>query len=231
MGFGGGMLYYSGETHVLGYDFLGSYAVQASPAGIPTLTYDLANHQLWSLGNAQGWASAANVTISHLVPVGHYGSNSLVAGVPLPLSESFLLPTGAGLFAGLGLIGVHTGEEFLLLDTDTGEVTRKPSPSLAAAPCKGPFFFGVIEHGSNGLMLVYVQADTDAVVRTRPADGATQVVLQGEMFADMCGLAVDIDASSWCFHVSEMSQFDNQNGQSWALCCMATFLAPGIQQN
>lgn len=220
--FGEGMLHYGGAALVLGYDFVGGYAVQRATVAIPTLTSDLADGRLWSLGDGQGLVQNEGTTVTHIVPI--EGQNQLQSGTPLALSDSFVLPAGAGLFAGFGKVGVHTGTELVLIDTGSGAVSRSPVDPIDAAACQGPFFSGVLEQHADGLRMTYVQANTDAVVRTRPSDGATQVVLQGSDFADMCGLAVNLAQNRWCFHLSEpSSEFDTQPNQSMALCCEAAF--------
>ena len=219
---GGGMLHYSGEAMVLGYDFVGGYAVTRSHVAIPTLTSDLADGQLWSLGDGQALVQNAGATVTQIVPI--EVQNQLEPGTPVTLSETFVLPAGSGLFAGFGKLGVHTGTELVLIETASGAITRTPSASLNGASCQGPFFSGVLEQHADGLRMAYVQASTDAVVRTRPSDGATQVILQGTDFADMCGFAIDLSNSRWCFHLAApSSQFDTQPGQSMAFCCGAAF--------
>jgi hypothetical protein len=225
--FGTGMLYYSGAALVLGYDFMGGYAVMRAPQAIPTLTSDLATGQLWALGDAAGLVQAAGATVTSLVPI--HDGNSLEPGTALALSEGFVLTAGSGLFSGHGRIGVHTGDSLLLLDTSSGQLIRQASPALQAAACQGPFYSGVLEQHADGLRLAYVQAGTHAVVRSRPADGVSQVILQGIDFADMCGLAVDLHNGRWCFHLAEPStQFDTQPGQSMAFCCQAAFRLEGL---
>jgi len=220
--FGAGLLHYSGAALVLGYDFVGGYATVRSPVSIPTLTSDLASGNLWSLGDAQGLVQTGGTTVSNIVPL--VASNQIQPGTPIALSEDFVLPNGSGLFAGHGRIGVHTGDELVLIDTETAAVTRLAAPALNAAACQGPFYSGILEQHADGPRLTYVQAGTDAVVRTRVSDGASQVLLQGVDFADMCGMAVNLAQSRWCFHLAEVSsQFDTQPGQSVAMCCEAVF--------
>ncbi len=222
----GNHLFSSGENLVLRYDISGNTAQVAGNSGIPTLTYDIAQHQMWALGDEQGWTHTAGSSITHIIPVEHPTSLNVAAGTPRILSESFVLPPGSGLFAGLGILGVHTGTEFIVIDVATGEVTRRSSPPLSAAACQGPFFFGLIEQRIDGLMLVYVQDGTDAIVRTRPVDGVTQVVEQAVWLGDMCGIVINTITERWCTVVSERSQFDNKEGQTWAVCCWADLVLP-----
>ncbi|HNS96128.1 MAG TPA: MXAN_6577-like cysteine-rich protein [Polyangiaceae bacterium] len=220
--FGEGLVFYSGASRVLSYDFADYWAEIMSQEAIPGLTSDLASGKLWALSTNQGWAVAAGATITKIIPV--INEMPLVAGTPIPLSESFQIPAGSGIFAGFGHVAVHTGTELIVIDTANGEVTRLASSALQAAPCQGPFYSGIIEMHADGMRLTYVQASTSAIVRTRPGDGATQVVLQGIDFADMCGITVDLSRSRWCFHLAQPSQeFDTQPGQSATYCCDAVF--------
>lgn len=110
----------------------------------------------------------------------------------------------AGIFAGLGRVALVTHvsgpeRQLFVIDLRTGEVTERPAPALdGATACESWAVWGVLETIAGDDWLV--SAQTDGLVRTRVADGTTELVQRFDSLGDLCAFSVSLFSGRWAFH-------------------------------
>ncbi len=220
----GGIATTGSKVFVTGAFATGSFDLSdlANPASIgvrhEALASNIRTRQAYVLGNVDFAFNINPITstggqVTHLIPLD--GVTGLrLTGQEIPLTSSFSVASGTGIFSGYDRIVVHPSNlavyEIDLTPGSLGQVTTL-NPLLTTPIHNSSAtwaYWGVTEHFGNEDYLTYVASATQ-IKRTKVQDGSVSQV-PGAVWtdlADMASFTVSPSNNRWYFHHEGPSQF------------------------
>lgn len=150
--------------------------------------------------------TGASIALSNAITFNNYQSNGVFVGY-----DSVLVFRNTGANGSYGGDATVTGE-VLKIDLASGAVTSLGSRTLDAAGVENWAFYGVAEYFGGQDYIAYAQDansnyPTDAIVRTRVADGATSTIASFNGLSDLGTFGVAPTLNRWYFHYEGGGQF------------------------
>ena len=161
--------------------------------------------------------TAAGGLVTHLMEIDGATGNLLTANTT-PLSMSFSVGFGTGIFAGYERIVIHTqpgGVYEIALPSGTVTVLNGllPTPPYRSSNNGSGWYWGTAEHFGGQDYLDYIQ-DMQSFNRQRVSDGAVTLLALLSNLSDMASFTASPANGRWYFHFEGVSQFTPGAGPS-----------------
>lgn len=169
------------------------------------LVSNLRTETVYSLGNGTAPIPPGGGMVTTLIEL-NGATGDLTANI-IALSTPINVIGEAGMFAGYDQVVLLSQGRAYSIHLPTGLVTDLGLMTMPNhSSCENWAFWGVAENFDGAVHIVYVR-DSQAVMRTRVPDGATEVVATFASLSDMCSFTMSLSLNRWYFHHEGGSQF------------------------
>ncbi len=153
-----------------------------------------------------GVETTGSGTVSQLIQLDPL--TGALTGTVIPLSTSFTITSGSGVFSGNGRVVVHNRTRVYDILVPSGVVTDLGTMIVPAWYSSESWAsWGVAEFFNGELHLAYRAASGATIVRSRVPDGLVQTISTFTNLGDMASWTVSPVTGRWYFHHENGSQF------------------------
>jgi hypothetical protein len=161
-------------------------------------------------------------TATHLILID--GATGALTTTAIPLSPPLSMPSGTGIFAGAGRIGVHNGTRAYVILMPSGTVVDLGAMPLSSRMgCESWAYWGTMEF-FGGTTYFDMVINSTTIARVRVPDGMVSTLASFSSLSDMCSFVVSPRNGRWYWHHEGSSQF--RSGDESIGYCNAAFSTP-----
>ena len=153
-----------------------------------------------------GVETTGSGTVSQLIQLDPL--TGALTGTLIPLSTSFTITSGSGVFSGNGRVVVHNGTRVYDILVPSGVVTDMGPMTVSSRYGSESWAnWGVAEFFNGELHLAYRASSGSTIVRSRVPDGLVQTIATFSNLNDLASWTVSPVTGRWYFHYENSSQF------------------------